>query len=174
MALRGTIVLALLPAVAGAQSLGEAARKEKERRKQLEAAGVKPRELTDKDLRSGKGTLANEPGTTEVSDAPPPQASTADPEDVSRKRAEIEWRGRVAQARARVEANRRRYEYLNGLALIPGQRVVDDDGKPVICSVEMLRGMIANAKARWEAAEKHLENLQESARRQNVPPGWLR
>ena len=61
MRLKLALALVLLPGLAGAQSLGDAARKEKDRRKRLEESGVKPRELTDKDLRSGKGTLANDP-----------------------------------------------------------------------------------------------------------------
>jgi hypothetical protein len=170
------VTLVLLPGLAGAQSLGEAARKEKERRKRLEESGVKPRELTDKDLRSGKGAVANDPANTSAdaagqSSAP---ATSADEEDERRRREEAGWRQRVARARARADEARQYYEYLNSLSLSPGEYYVDENGKPVYRTVEELRSAIAKAKAESEAAEKALENLLESARRDNVPPGWLR
>ena len=58
--------------------------------------------------------------------------------------------------------------------LSPGEYFVDDQGKVVIRSLGHLRELIAKAKAELDAAEKGLAQLEETARRNNVPPGWLR
>jgi hypothetical protein len=44
----------------------------------------------------------------------------------------------------------------------------------VIGSVGELQKLTADAKAELDAAQKALEDLEEEARRANVPPGWLR
>jgi hypothetical protein len=176
--LKAIAVLLTLSGLATAQSLGEAARKEKERRKQLEAAGVKSRELTDKDLRSGKGTLANDPQIPAAGEASsaPAQASNAAKEEENARRSEAAWRDRVAKARARLDATRKEYEALSNRVITPGgddSGWVDEFGRIKIDPMG-IRDKIAKAKADWDAAEKALEDLLESARRQGVPPGWLR
>jgi hypothetical protein len=84
------------------------------------------------------------------------------------------WRGRVNQARARVERARQAYQKLAGMNLVPGYEYQDERGRTVIASIEQLQGMTAAAKAELDAAEKALADLLEEARRANVPPGWLR
>ena len=39
---------------------------------------------------------------------------------------------------------------------------------------EQLQAMVAQAKANMLAAQKALDDLEERARRQSIPPGWLR
>ncbi len=84
------------------------------------------------------------------------------------------WRKRAAQARARVEKARKNHEALASVHLSPGGFFVDDQGKVVIRSLDHLRELVAKAKTELAAAEKGLEQLEEDARRQSVPPGWLR
>ena len=81
---------------------------------------------------------------------------------------------RTAEARERIAVTKKTYEFLNSQYLAQGERFVDEQGRTLIGSVEQLRAMIAKAKAAMDAAEKALVDLEESARRQNIPPGWLR
>lgn len=181
--LRTAVLMLTLPSLAWGQSLGEVAQKEKERRKQNEQAGVKARVVTEEDLKNNKGQLANDPGAASAKSATPtkpPQDESLFPEEESRssgpdrRQQEASWRARAAQARERIAATKKAYEFLNSQYLAQGERFVDEQGRTVIASVEQLREMIAKAKAAMDAAQKALVDLEESARRQNVPPGWLR
>src|SRR5262245_39144471 len=53
--------LSALPALLGAQSLGDAAKKENDRREKLRATEPRARAFSDQDLAATKGTLANDP-----------------------------------------------------------------------------------------------------------------
>jgi hypothetical protein len=182
-----------LPPITAAQGLGDASKKEKARREQGKTPKAKT--YTQEDL----PTLppdANEPATDTGESVPSPAASlpvpsrseeappsaTGEPifeEERSRpaenaRGDENLWRGRVAQARARVDRARQRHQTLAGLNLVPGYEYQDERGRTVISSVEQLQGMTAAAKAELDAAEKALADLLEEARRASVPPGWLR
>jgi len=182
--LRTAVLLLTLPSLAWGQSLGEVAQKEKERRKQNEQAGVKTRVVTEEDLKNNKGQLANDPGAASAKSATPAtkpaQGESLFPEEESRssgpdrRQQEASWRARAAQARERIAVTKKTYEFLNSQYLAQGERFVDEQGRTVIASVEQLRAMIAKAKSAMDAAEKALVDLEESARRQSVPPGWLR
>lgn len=182
-----------LPPITAAQGLGDASKKEKARREQGKTPKAKT--YTQEDL----PTLppdANEPATDTGESAPSPAASLPAPirseeappsatgEPIFREEGsrpaenargdENLWRGRVAQARARVDRARQRHQTLAGLNLVPGYEYQDARGRTVISSVEQLQGMTAAAKAELDAAEKALADVLEEARRANVPPGWLR
>jgi hypothetical protein len=182
-----------LPPITAAQGLGDASKKEKARREQGKTPKAKT--YTQEDL----PTLppdANEPVTDTGESVPSPAASlpapsrseeappsaTGEPifeEERSRpaenaRGDESLWRGRVAQARARVDRARQRHQTLAGLNLVPGYEYQDERGRTVISSVEQLQGMTAAAKTELDAAEKALADLLEEARRASVPPGWLR
>jgi hypothetical protein len=173
----GLAVLALLvPVVTAAQSLEDAAQKEKERRKKVQQSGASSTVIGDEALKSNRGTLANDPK------APPAVTSSKDPAAKAsptpalpdRRQEEAAWRSRVAQAEERLSEARKRYEMLNGLSLVSGEYYVDEDGKPLVTSLEQLRKMIGQAKEQVDAAQKSLDSILESARQQGVPPGWLR
>jgi hypothetical protein len=176
------LLLALaLPALATAQGLGDAAKKEKARRKTADPA-TGTRTYTETDLK-GLPPIANEGDkTTGAADgatgsAPGPAEATDRPasgEDALRARDEQMWRDRLAKADARLEAARRAHETLSSLSLVPGYVYQDAHGRTVIGSVEQLQQMTARAKADLDAAQKAREDLLEEARRANVPPGWLR
>jgi hypothetical protein len=97
-----------------------------------------------------------------------------DEERRERQRQETEWRARVRRARARVEQARARRQALDELYLVEGEMYVDENGKPVIESLDQLRRLVREADEELAAAERALADLQEEARRQGVPPGWLR
>lgn len=180
-ALAGLVgVLLLSPALAGAQGLGSAARKEKNRREQVSKPPEPVKQYTQEDL-------DRLPSASASSSSPEPTASAgpSGSEDAaaagargevepSRQDDEVYWRGRVAAAQGKIEAARHRHQAAASLTLVPGYELVDEKGIPVARSVEELQARTARAKAEVDAAERELEALLEQARRANVPPGWLR
>jgi len=171
--------LALSPA-AGAQGLGDASKKEKQRREQSKAPPA--RTYTQEEL-AKLPPVANEGDAASRAAAPPPARPAAsgasrpvppDDEEKTRARDEGVWRSRVARAQARVEKARSAHATLAGMNLVPGYEYVDERGRTVIGSIGELQQLTAKAKAELDAAEKALQDLLEEARRANVPPGWLR
>jgi hypothetical protein len=177
--LRAAALLMLLPAVASADSLGQAAAKEQERRKQNEKNGTKAPVITEEELKNNKGQLANDPNdpsaiANQAASSRSSRGSTA-PVSAPTGRDEQAWRARAAQARARLDQATKTYEALNRQYLAPGEYFVSKKtGQTVVRDREQLQQMVAQAKAAMLAAQKALDDLEESARRQNIPPGWLR
>ncbi len=170
--LGATVLAMVLPALVSAQSLGQVAEKEKERRKQHEKTGAKAPVISEEELKSNKGRLANDP--SEPGAATPGTTSTA-PITPPSGRDEQSWRARASQARARVAQATRTYETFNRQYLAPGESFVDTrTGKTLVRDKEQLQRLVAEAKASMVAAQKALDDLEESARRQSIPPGWLR
>lgn len=172
------LVLLLLPALAVAQGLGDAAKKEQARRKDTQQTGSRVKTYTEDQLKE-LPPIANE----KDSDAAPakgsigsvaPAGGTGSGEEARRAQDEAYWRSRVAGAQARLERTREAHQMLSSLVLVPGYVYVDQNGRTVIHSVEQLQGMTARAKADLDGAQKALDDLLEEARRANVPPGWLR
>jgi hypothetical protein len=170
------VLLSLLaPSLAVGQSLDEAARKEKERRRKLQESSAKSSNVVnEEDLKANKGSLSNKPESAAASTANESanEARTASTGDKNQE--EQLWRDRVARAESRLADAKQRYETLSGLTLVQGQYYVDKDGKRVITSLEDLRQKIERAKAESDAAQKDLDAVLEAARRTGVPPGWLR
>lgn len=176
------VVLAmLLPSLVLGQSLGDAARKEKERRQKNEEAGVKTRVVTEDELLSGDGQLANDPDEEGMYEPAPDGSlargavSKADKAGVQRQSDETSWRDRKARAVARAESARKKHEMYSEMWLAPaGEYYVNRKTGKRIDSVGELQKLTAAAKAELDAAQKALDDLEERARRANVPPGWLR
>jgi hypothetical protein len=172
-----------LPGLALGQSLGEAARKEAERREKNRKAGVKAKAYGDQDLQPGGGRPASTGTFSPPGEAAsnPPEASaegsgggSGEDEADQRREDEARWRERVAEATAKRDRAKAVHEQLNQLWLVDGEQYVDGQGRTVIASLADLRARIARAKVEWDAAEAALEHLHEEARRASVPPGWLR
>ena len=190
MRLVGGVVLILVPALAMGQSLGDAAAKERERRRKLKEAGATSEVVDGDALKANKGSLANDPnavpapskGTAKPSPSPSPVARptsavpllTGEEPDPGPANREAAWRERATLARQRIEAWQKRYDIWSSQHLAPGDYFVDDDGRKLVGSAENLQQITARAKAQLEAARQALADLEESARRQSVPPGWLR
>jgi hypothetical protein len=166
--------LLVLSGLVWAQSLGDVARQEKERQKKNEQSGVKARTFTEDDLAANKGRLANDPAAPSADGAKASSTSGDPGSGAARLEEESAWRQRVAQATARVEKAQQRYDELAGMTMVPDMHYVDPQGRVVIGSVQQLQAMTAQAKAALDAAKKAKDDLLESARRQGVPPGWLR
>jgi hypothetical protein len=169
------LVIAGLAASAAGESLGDAARKEAERRRRNREAGVKARAFSDAD--APRPDPSASPSAAPGAGVPvPPALETPAGPDASDERARQEqvWRSRWAAAVARRDHAKKMYEYYKELWLAPGEYYVDDKGRKVIGSTQQLQGMVARAKADWDAAEKALGDLEDDARRAGALPGWLR
>lgn len=164
-------------AVAQTPSLVELAQKEQERRKALKGSAAKV--YSDKDLpKSGTPAVASSlpPGTpTAVPDEKPPETK---PDEHNPQKDENWWRNRMVQAR---EAQRRAEAFAEALqsrinALTtdvvnrddPYQRAkLADDRQKALAELQRVTGEIDQAK-------KDIADIEEEARKANVPPGWLR
>ena len=156
-------------------SLVDLAQKEQERRKTLKGTATKV--YSDKDL--------PKPATPVVASAVPATPATvlpAEPKPVEAKpddqKDEAWWRARVAQAR---EAQRRAEAFaealqsrINALSTDvvnrddPYQRArISDDRQKAIAELQRVTSEIAQSK-------KEIADIEEEARKANVPPGWLR
>ena len=174
-------VLLALPVGAGDESMGDAARKARERREKNAKEGVKAHSYTQDDVKKAP-PLANDPSKPPASSGsssssasrPTSGGSSSASGSSSGGQSESAWRGRLAEARQHVETARKEYEYWSGYTMVPGEILVDEKDRPVITTIEQLQGRTAAAKKSLEGAEKALANLEEEARKASVPPGWLR
>jgi hypothetical protein len=161
-------LVVLLPVAVAAQGLGDAARREREKREK-EPSGMTPA-FTNADLKKAHAESEENGESSTSSEATPPPASAVDEEfrkEADREREkrallEREWRARFAEARARVkEAEARgwrdvvRTEFYKG---IPVQMRV----KEFVETEE------------YRQAKKALADLEEEFRRTGLPPGWAR
>jgi len=175
------ILVLAIPIHSTAQSLGEVAKKEKKRREKNQNHSAKVRVVNEDEV----STLETEPTDPaelteeEAADSSLPlsgdhSAQSSNPARSDRRQQESEWRARVSEVNARLSAAAEHFEFLNGLHLIPGEYYVDENGQPLITSLDQLRSMVAEAKTELDAARKAMNDLKEKARKAGVPPGWLR
>jgi hypothetical protein len=159
------VVLALLLTSGGfaqAQSLGEAARREQDKKKQT--PGSPAPSFTEEDLTSRRrkpGGSVSELAVTGSGTAGASATASPAPEP-DRVRQEREWRARFARARARIaEADARAYE--------DRIEVVFVSGIPV---QQKVRVKVETPELR--DAKKALDDLEEVLRRSGGLPGWGR
>ena len=162
-------IAVFVPAATSAQTLGEAAQREKERR---QAAPKKPvRAFGDADLRGSSGeTPAEEPPATSFTPASPkatpseggtsPGGLPDDPE--ARKTLARSWRARFAEARANLRA-------ADARAWRTKIDVVWRAGIPYQTEV---REKVETEELKQ--AKQALEDLEEEFRRTGLPAGWSR
>jgi hypothetical protein len=172
------LCLLALTAPAASQSLAEAAQRERERRQKMMKEKGAAAVVTGDDLKANEGALANDPtAPPAVAATPPPRLTGRQaeaPAEIDRRALEEDWRRRMAAARERVARAQERYELWSAQHLAPNEYFVDENGEKIVASAESLRRLIAQAKAELDAATQELGRLEEQARRENVPHGWLR
>jgi hypothetical protein len=188
------LVCLSLPLVSAGQSLGSAAKKERERREKNKKEGVVAREFSEEEVfgeKEKESAPEGEPAEeAESSGAPSSGAGEAvipgvnsnledaderyERESRERQRSEAEWRSKAASARSRIDVARQRVQFFEGLHLGPNEYYVDENGRTVVESVEQLQQMTREAKAELAAAERDWKQMQDEARRSGIPPGWLR
>ena len=165
-------LLAVPSGVTRAQSLGDVARREQEKKKQAPASPAPT--YTETDLKAkrtkSKGTVSELPATgalrpdasPEPSTSPPPEASPEPDAEPDRAAQEREWRIRFAQARTRIaEAEARAYE--------ERIEVVFVSGIPVQQKVRVK----VDTKELLDARQALLD-LEDELRRAGGLPGWAR
>ena len=176
------LVLALCSVQVAAQPLAEIARQEKLRREALAAkANVAPKVYTSADLRrGGRLTTGNVVTPAPAAGATGDTTPTAEgaPETPGAPMSEDQWRARInaaqqAQVRAQLMAEALQNR-VDGLTTDftsrddPAQRaVIEGDRQAALAELE-------NTNAEVEALTQQIADIQDEARRANVPPGWLR
>lgn len=166
--------LLVMPAFASAQGLGDLAKKEQKRRAGVTTPG---KVYTGKDLPPSAQKPAPPPAAPAAPDntaseqaAPPPAAQE--------EKNEAWWRARIGKVREQVrrdeafqEALQSRLNALNADYLrnsSPSQRArITEDRNKAIAEMERLVADIAQGK-------QQITEIEEEARREGVPPGWLR
>ena len=185
--LAGLMVALAVPVCA--QSLGELAKKEQERRKTTPTA---KKVYTDDDLKKitvPGGTPDQAPPAADATKSTDAGAAAAKPGDAAKAGekekekekappAEAEWRGRMNGARETLRRSEMFRDALqsriNGLTADftarddPYQRaLIADDRQKAIAELAQVNKDI-------DAAKKAITDIEEEARRANVPPGWIR
>ena len=161
-------------ALAQAPSLVELALKEQERRKTLK--GTAGKVYSDKDLpKSGPPVIASAVPATPTAVPPEPQPAEAKPDD---QKDEAWWRARIAQAR---EAQRRAEAFAEALqsrinALSTDVVNRDDPYQRAKIADDRLKALaeLQRVTTEIELSKKEIADIEEDARKSNVPPGWLR
>jgi hypothetical protein len=161
-------------ALAQAPSLVELALKEQERRKTLKGTATKV--YSDKDLpKSGPPVIASAVPPTPTAIPPESQPTEAKPDD---QKDEAWWRARIAQAR---EAQRRAEAFAEALqsrinALSTDVVNRDDPYQRAKIADDRLKALaeLQRVTTEIELSKKEIADIEEDARKSNVPPGWLR
>ena len=173
-------------AVTSAQALGDVAKREEARRKQVQTPA---KVYTNEDLRGGDaGSAAPAPAPASQAatpnTAPPPPSAGAQPKDTDKaaaddpKKTEAYWKDRVAKARADLDRARTFADALqsriNALTTDfaarsdPAQRAqIGNDRQKALAELDRVKKEI-------EANTKAIADIQEEARKAGVPAGWVR
>jgi hypothetical protein len=173
----GVALAAALAAAASAQSLGELAKKEAERRKAIKSSG---KVLTGDSVRSVPApSPASVPSPAPAAAGAAPGSAAEKPKpEADRKAQELAWRQRIQGARDSLQRSQMFAEALqsriNGLTADftarddPAQRaVVANDRQKALAELDRVKNDIVQQT-------KAIADIQEEARRAGVPPGWLR
>jgi chromosome segregation ATPase len=156
-----------------AQSLGEVAAREREKRAKQDKP---PRTYTNEDLKK-----VGRPGEAGSSSSPATQPAGESPAEASESSSdEARWRQRADDARKVVasaeESARAIQDRIDALRLDRDPTRVMDPFRLQAIEAEIAKALEAleAAKAEVARAKQALEALQDEARRAGVPPGWLR
>jgi hypothetical protein len=175
------VAVAVMLAVAStvmAQSLGDVARKEEARRKNVTGTG---KVYTNDNLRGTDAAPVPPPAPAQA----PPSPSTsqgkggAAPADASDpKKDEAHWRGRMAAARDSLERARAFREALQSQinALNADFTARADPFQRALIGEKRQKALSEHARVSKEIAdlEQQIRDIEEEARKAGVPPGWVR
>lgn len=172
-------VAAAIAGTASAQSLGELAKQEEARRKAIKTPS---KVLTNDSLRSITISTVRTP--TPAAAASAPGATAASAEDtktkppVDRKAEEASWRSRIQGARDSLQRSQMFAEALqsriNGLTADFTAR--DDPAQRAVLATDRQKALAELDRVKNDIVQqtKAIADIQEEARKANVPPGWLR
>jgi hypothetical protein len=172
-------LLAGLVRPAAAQSLADVSRREEERRKQSKEGKV----YTNKDLHPVSAVPAPPPAATgetvaaakeggQAADAKPADSKPAGQKD------EAFWRGRMKELRTELDRNKTYLDALQSRVNALNTDFVnrDDPAQQAVIGADRQKALdeLGRLKSTMAQTEKAIADLQEEARRANVPVGWLR
>jgi hypothetical protein len=181
-----TLTLLLLAAVAGtarAQSLADVAKKEEERRK---AMPPPTKVYTNKDLVETPSDSIPRPAGDASKDADKTKAADSDTKDAPKdsdnkggeKKDQAYWSGRLKTLQTQRDRDK---EFADALQTKVNSLTTDfvnrdDPAQRAVIARDRQKALdeIARLKKAVTDDEKAIADLQEEARRQGVPPGWLR
>jgi hypothetical protein len=166
------LVVALLPAVCAAESLGDAAKREEDRRAKNKEQGVEAKTFTSDDVKTATPTPVGSSAKSAPQNDAPRNRSDSSEETAGQERA---WRQKYADAQARIDKAQKAVDFANKVwdGYGSGDYYVNKHGG-ISSRTEVVERMKAAAKTELETAQKAMESLEEEARRAGVPPGWLR
>jgi len=176
----------------GAQSLADVARKEGERRQTVKGAGGKT--YTDKDLKTVPAPSADAAATDKAADAAKAPDAAADDKAPADKKADDKsskagdskavvkdedyWSGRMAALREQLDRDQ---TYLSALQNRIDSLTTDFVNRDDPAQQSQIRADREKALAELDRVKKVVEEdrraipeLEEEARREGVPAGWLR
>jgi hypothetical protein len=147
-----------------------------------------PRVFTEEDLARTRGVTASPSPSPKAGSRPAPSRPSASPTPIwpssgpdTTAAEEKQWRGRGAQARARISSAEARVAAAE-------QRIVElrqDSGAQIslqdpnreqtrAAQITAAEKELDSARTAVQAARQAQADLEDEARRKNVPPGWLR
>jgi hypothetical protein len=177
--------LAMLASIASAQSLGTIAKKEEARRKDVKTPG---KVYTNGDLRADTApppapvpaAQAGATGTQQV----PPSPSGVQPKEGDKpatdepKKDEAYWKARVAKTRGDLERAQTFADALQSRinALTTDFSARSDPAQRAVIGTDRQKALaeLDRVKKEIEANTKAIADIQDEARKSNVPAGWVR
>jgi septal ring factor EnvC (AmiA/AmiB activator) len=162
--------------VASAQSLGDVAKKEEQRRKTVKSSG---KVYTNDQLKADP--TPSVPATSATGTTPAPAASTPAPapsDDSTDKGDEKTWRKRIADARDSLQRSQTFADALQSqLNALTTDFVNRDDPaqrQQIANKRDSVLAELDRVKKEVAAQNKAISDIQEQARRAGVPAGWVR
>ena len=171
------VVILALCSTPRAQSLGDVARQEQARRKNVEKSG---KVYTNETLRgAGDVGAAGAPPAAPAAEAPKvPDAPKAADEKPDPKKQESYWRERVAKAREGLDRAKMFKDALQSRinALGADFTARDDPAQRAAIAGDRQKALAEFDRVTTEIAafEKELRDIEDEARKAGVPPGWVR
>jgi hypothetical protein len=167
------LIAALSGGAASAQSLGDVARKEEARRKNVPSTKV----YTNKDLSGRAGEPpppTPPPGAAPAAPAPAPEAE----KEKGPVKDQAYWAGRMKGLQGQLERDQNYADAMQTRINALTTDFVNRDDPAQRSIIERDRqksvGELARLKKSIEDGKKAIADLEEEARRAGVPPGWLR
>jgi hypothetical protein len=181
----GAVTVLVIPqSIVSAQTLGDIAKKEDTRRKEVKTPG---KVYTNESLRPEPGSTATSPvtqavGTAPTQQVPPSPSGVQQPKDADKagdtKKDEAYWKDRITQERSALDRAKTFAEALqsriNALATDfaarsdPAQRAqIGGDRQKAVAELERVQKEI-------EDHTKAIAGIEEEARKAGIPAGWVR
>ena len=179
--------LVLAASIASAQTLGDVAKKEEARRKDVKAPG---KVYTNGDLRSDTSTAtpprpAPQAGATGTEQVPPSPSGVQPPADATKpaatddqKKDEAYWKGRLEKARSDRDRAQTFADALQSRinALTTDFAARSDPAQRAVIGTDRQKALaeLDRVKKEIETNTKAIADIQEEARKAGVPAGWVR